>query len=396
MKIGMILDKTFPPDPRVENEAITLIDAGHQVYLFCLTYGGEKLKETISGIHVRRYLSNKIEYKFSALSYDFPLYGRMMKKKIDRFIKETQIEALHIHDIRVAGAVFKSNQKFQLKVVLDLHDNIPENMQFYPHMQKLPGKYLISPKRWKKKEEEFIKKSDKVIAVSPEFVEEVIDRTKIKEEKIHLVPNTVRKEFYENPKIDNEIINKYKKNFTILYLGDTNTRRGLLTAIEGVHILLKEINNIKLVIVGSNTTDHILKRRVKELDLEDYVDFEGWQDVSLFPSYILSSDVCISPLYRSLQHDVAYANKLFQYMSFGKAILVSNATAQKKIVENNGVGKVHIEKDSQDFANKVLEFFNNPKEIQEKGENGKNFVRNKFSWKHTSKELLTLYNDLKV
>ena len=39
MKIGMILDETFPPDPRVENEAVTLINAGHEVFLFCLTYG---------------------------------------------------------------------------------------------------------------------------------------------------------------------------------------------------------------------------------------------------------------------------------------------------------------------------------------------------------------------
>ena len=43
MKIGMILDDVFPPDPRVENEAITLINSGHEVFLFCLTYGNQKL-----------------------------------------------------------------------------------------------------------------------------------------------------------------------------------------------------------------------------------------------------------------------------------------------------------------------------------------------------------------
>ncbi|WBX68148.1 hypothetical protein PG910_08500 [Tenacibaculum dicentrarchi] len=41
-RIGMILDKTFPPDPRVENEAIELLKQGHQVFLFCLTYGNQK------------------------------------------------------------------------------------------------------------------------------------------------------------------------------------------------------------------------------------------------------------------------------------------------------------------------------------------------------------------
>ena len=68
MKIGMILDDIFPPDPRVENEAITLINSGHEVFLFCLTYGHQKLHENINGIQIRRYKSNKIIYKLSKLT----------------------------------------------------------------------------------------------------------------------------------------------------------------------------------------------------------------------------------------------------------------------------------------------------------------------------------------
>ena len=395
MKIGMILDQTFPPDPRVENEAIALINSGHEVFLFCLTYKNESLEEEINGIKVKRYQSNKMTYKLSALSYDLPFYRLLMKKKINHFIKSTEIEALHIHDIRIAKTVFKLNQKFELPLVLDLHDNIPDNMKYYPHLNKFPGKYVISPKRWKKNEETFIKKADKVITVSPEFVSQIIKRTGINEDKIHLVPNTVRKDFYENYIEDKSITEKYKSTFTILYLGDTNVRRGLLTAIEAVKLLKDKINNIKLVIVGSNTTDNILKQKVNDLELQDFVDFEGWQNVSLFPSYILASDICISPLYRSIQHDVAYANKIFQYMSFGKPLLVSNAKAQRKLVEENNTGKVHLEKNAEDFAHKILELFKNPKLMQEMGDNGKKFIENTFSWEHTSKELLKLYDDLK-
>ena len=75
MKIGMILDKPFPPDPRVENEALTLIEAGYEVFLFCLTYKNDKTSETYKGIQLRRYSSGKIEYKLSALSYTLPFYG---------------------------------------------------------------------------------------------------------------------------------------------------------------------------------------------------------------------------------------------------------------------------------------------------------------------------------
>ena len=38
MKVGMILDAPFPPDLRVEKEALTLVSQGHEVILFCLSF----------------------------------------------------------------------------------------------------------------------------------------------------------------------------------------------------------------------------------------------------------------------------------------------------------------------------------------------------------------------
>jgi glycosyltransferase involved in cell wall biosynthesis len=392
----MILDSNFPPDPRVENEAIELINAGHDVFLFCLTYENEVVNEEINGIKVKRYLSNKLEYKLSALAYTIPLYSWIMEKKIHEFLVGNNIEAIHIHDIRIAEAVFFANKKIKLPTVLDLHDNMPEVIKLYPHLQKFPGKYLISPKKWKKKEEEFIHKATKIITVSQEFINEVVSRTKIEATKIVLVPNTIRKGFYENVKFDDEILSNYKNSFVILYLGDTHLRRGLQTAIHSIKKLSKEVENIKLVIVGKNTTDAVLKQQVKEFNIEKFVDFEGWKHVDLFPSYIRASSVCISPLHRNMQHDVAYANKIFQYMSFGKPLLVSDAIAQKNLIEKVSCGFVHKERDYEDFSLKILKLFRDKELRNTLGENGKYFVRNEFLWEHTSKHLIELYKNLSI
>ena len=394
MKIGMILDAPFPPDPRVENEAVSLVENGHEVFLFCLKYADEKASDTINGIQVRRYSSNTFEYKLSALAYTIPLYSVIMQKKIAKFIRETNIEALHIHDMRIAGAVYKVNVNFNLPIVLDLHDNMPEVMKLYPHLQKFPGKYLISPKKWKQKEEEFIKKANKVIAVSPEFIETLAVRLPLEKDKLVLVPNTIRKTFFEDYKVNETIIKKYQSNFVILYLGDTHLRRGIQTAIASLAKLKDTIPEIKLVIVGKNTTDIILRKQVKDLRLEQFVDFEGWQNVSLFQSYILASEICISPLHRNLQHDVAYANKIFQYMSLAKPLLVSDAIAQRKLVEKVACGLVHKERDFEDFSNKVVTLYKNKPLRIALGESGKKFVQNEFSWEETSKKLINLYNNM--
>jgi len=392
-KIGMILDNSFPPDPRVENEAVTLVNAGFEVFLFCLSYNNQK-DEVIKGIQVKRYSSNKIEYKLSALAYTISAYSFFMKRKIEDFIKDNNIQFLHIHDIRIAGSVFKANKRFNLPVVLDLHDNYPEVMKLYPHLQKFPGKYIISPKKWKKKEAEFVNKAAKVITVSPEFIENIKNRIPSSKNKLVLVPNTISASFYTDYTVEESIIKKYKNHFVVLYLGDTHVRRGLQTVINGIKILKDKIPRIKLVIVGKSTTDTILKKQVNDLNLNNFVDFEGWQDVSLFQSYILSSNVCVSPLHRNLQHDVAYANKIFQYMSFAKPILVSNATAQQRLVEKYQTGLIHKDRNVKDFIDKVFKLYNNDELSKELGENGKNFVTNQFLWENTSKELIKLYQNI--
>ena len=394
MRIGMILDAPFPPDPRVENEAVSLVENGHEVFLFCLKYANEKASEIINGIQVKRYTSNISEYKLSALAHTIPLYSYLMQKKIAKFIKDTKVQALHIHDMRIAGAVYKVNRNYNLSVVLDLHDNMPEVMKLYPHLQKFPGKYLISPKKWKQKEEAFIKLADKVIAVSPEFIKTLEIRLPSEKDKFVLVPNTIRRTFFEDYKVNETIIKKYKNNFVLLYLGDTHVRRGIQTAIAALSKLKDTIPEVKLVIVGKNTTDTILKQQVKDLQLEQFVDFEGWQNVALFQSYILASEICISPLHRNLQHDVAYANKIFQYMSLAKPLLVSDAIAQRKLVEKVACGLVHKERDSEDFSKKVLALYKSKPLRIELGESGKKFVQNEFSWEQTSKKLINLYNNM--
>jgi glycosyltransferase involved in cell wall biosynthesis len=394
MRIGMILDAAFPPDPRVENEAVSLIKAGHEVFLFCLHYGQQKPSEVINGIHVKRFLSNKLEYKLSALVYTVPLYTFSMMRKIHHFIKENKVEVLHAHDMRIAAAVFNVNKKFKLPVVLDLHENRPEIMKFYPHLAKFPGKYLISYKQWKKKEEDFIFKATKVIVVTLEAKNEILERVPINADKIIEVPNTVRESFYKNPKLLPEIMNKYANNFVLLYIGDTGIRRGLETAIRAIHNIKYKIETVKLVIVGKNASDTILKKLVKDLQIEPYVDFLGWKDQSLFQSYILSSAICISPLHRNLHHDTTYANKIFQYMSLAKPLLVSDAIAQRKLVEKVACGLVHKERDSEDFSNKVVALYKSKPLRLELGESGKKFVQNEFSWEQTYKKLINLYNNM--
>lgn len=393
----MVLDKSFPPDPRVENEALALIEAGHQVFLFCLTLDRENDAEH-KGIAVKRYQSNIFEYKLSALAYSLPLYEKFLSKKIDDFVRNNAPDILHVHDMVVAGAVFRTNRKFGLPVVLDLHENRPEIMKTYPHMSKFLGRLLISTQAWKEAEAMLVRKADRTIVVTRESKEELMARTGVAENKIKVVPNTVKRSFYRDYTLESSILEKYEGKFVVLYLGDTGLRRGLVSMIQAMAIVTKDTTlrkQIKLVIVGSNSTDEVLKNSVTQLGLEDVVDFEGWKNEAFFPSYLLTAAVGVSPLLRNPHHDTTYANKLFQYMSFGVPVLVSDATAQKNLIEAVDSGLVHRENDPADIAEKLLMLFKNQNLSKAKGLRGKEFIDEKFNWEQVSVSLKDLYLEFK-
>ena len=392
MKIGMILDAPYPIDPRVTNEANALIKSGNKIFLFCLSYKKNfKRREVINGINVFRFYCSWLTYKLSALAYTFPFYKWIMSNKIKRFIKESNIEVLHIHDLQIASSVFNANRSFNLNITLDLHENRPEIMKSYKHVNSFLGKMLIYPSKWKKAEERYCKRSNSVVVVTDLAKKELVDRIKIDESKVLVFSNSVSKSFYSDFKLNNQIIEKYSDSFVLLYLGNTSKRRGLETVLKSIPKIIKSISNFKLVIVGSSSFDKELIKIVEEYNISKFVDFEGWKSEDMFPSYIKVADLGISPLHSNLHHDTTYANKLFQYMSLGCPILCSDVKAQKALLNAFNVGLLFRSEDSSDLTEKLLKLYLNLSLRNQMSENCINAIQNHLNNDIISKDLVKYY-----
>ncbi len=390
MKIAMFLDTAFPPDSRVENEAISLIRAGNEVHLFSLDYEQRPAFEVHNGINVHRYRADKLTFKLSALAYTFPFFHQRIKSSIKIFIKDIEPDVLHVHDMVIAKAVMDIN-KGRRPLVLDLHENRPEIMRHYKHVNEGLGKWLINPNRWAKAQERLIKRADKLILVTEEAKQVVVHQHLKDPEDIVVVPNTILPEVYLQYSINQPILEKFKSYYNIVYLGDTSLRRGTDTAIQAIALLKEKIPNIKLILVGDSSVDKELMNLAKSLNVYENVSFEGWQDVSLFPTYVKASAVCISPLKRNPHHDTTFANKLFQYMAMGKPVVVSDSTTQANVVQQEACGLIHEANNATDLAEKILKIHNNSKLAAKFGTNGKLAVEHRWNWNITSLKLIQLY-----
>jgi glycosyltransferase involved in cell wall biosynthesis len=393
MRIGMILDAPFPPDLRVEKEAISLLQDGHEVILFCLDYSDSAAQEVHKGIKIARYKSNVIEYKLSALAYTLPVYHWLMITKLKKFTSTFKPDVLHIHDMVIAEAALTVAEQLGLKSILDLHENRPEIMKEYLHLQKFPGKYIIDLKIWARKQVDLVKRADNIIVVTELAKNSLSKETGKRPDKIVVVPNTPSIDFLSHH-IESSIIDRMQGTFNLLYIGDTSARRGIIDAIEAVNSLKDVIKNIRLWIIGKSSFDPYAKQVVQKLDIVKFVQFEGWQPERLFPSYITGSHICLSPLKRNVHHDTTFANKIFQYMSLGRPTLVSDCTAQAELITDENCGLVHEAGNIESLSNCIIKLFENEKLRESMGENAKAAVINKWNWEFTSLSLVELYKNL--
>jgi glycosyltransferase involved in cell wall biosynthesis len=387
MKILFVLDKTFPPDPRVENELNVLLKAGHKITLFCLRHS-KLIKEKENpkyNFEIHRLYLSKFLYKFSALAYSLPIYSILIGYKLRQFLKENEFDVIHVHDIQAASFVpFDRNYKY----ILDFHEYRSEIMKQYKHVQSFAGKILIKPKSWQIAEKKYALKSDKLIVVTEEAKEIICNKFELTDSKVAVVPNSVPIAYARGAKIE------YGEQITLLYLGDTGERRGLVTAIHGLKKVIDAGYEVRLKIVGSSSYDVVLKKLTKELNLEGQIEFAGWVEPEKFHDFLKVSHIGISPLHRNLHHDTTYANKIMQYLAYGLPLLVSDSTAQKLLVEKYNCGLVHIAQDSNSFANELIKMITDKMTYSNYVKEAFSSFNNFLNWEKVSVNLIEIYSSL--
>ncbi len=393
MRIGMILDKEFPTDPRVEREATTLSEAGHEVILFNVSFGSNRDLGIFDYSNFKVYHVNvpKFVFKWSALIFKVPVYNYFILAKIRQFIDEVKPDILHVHDMVISWPTLKLAKELNLKTVVDLHENRPVIMREYGGFKNPIKRWLIGLKKWDFFQNEIIKQADEVIVVT-ELAKKAISVDIKNPEAIHVVPNTLNPEDVLNSPLDQQITDRFKGKFNLFYFGDTGLRRGTDLIIYSLPRLVKIIPNIHLIMVGNSSEDVKLRKLAKKLKVASYISFEGYQGIQKFRSYGAAADVCLSPLTRNKHHDTTYANKLFQYMAIEKAQVVSNCTAQKDLMEKSGAGLVFNARSTKEFIDCVERLFLYPSLAKELGQNGRAYLE-KYNWKNQSENLLEIYSD---
>ena len=388
----MILEGEFPPDVRVEGEINTLLAHGHEISLVCTTTKKNFYESNYKEATVYYLPLSKILYKLGAIALLLPLYFNFWLKHLKKIISDNKFDVIHVHDLPLISVGYRLSRMFHIPCISDLHENRPEIMKMYCHVNTFPGNILISTDQWEKYQAEYSRKVDYLILVTEEARQYYAKRYNVALGRICVVPNYVDIKALKSIELDNAIINRYKDKFMLIYFGDTGTRRGTIDIIEAAR-MLKDKTEFHFVIIGVSREQKMLEQKIREYNISN-VELTGYLPFNKITSYIKAARAGLCPFLKNMHHDTTYANKLFQYMYFGKPVIVSNCTAQASIVKKESCGLVYEAGNPKQLAKSVVRLAASSL-IKDMGEKGAKAVCEKYNPESGNAELLKLYRSLK-
>jgi glycosyltransferase involved in cell wall biosynthesis len=117
------------------------------------------------------------------------------------------------------------------------------------------------------------------------------------------------------------------------------------------------------------------------------VEFRGWMDYEDALTYLARCDVGLVPHHVTESWQTTIPNKLFDYMSIGKPVLVSNARPAERIVREEGCGLVFPDRDAGALAEAIVALAD-PAVREACGQRGRDAIRRRYHWEADERRLL--------
>jgi glycosyltransferase involved in cell wall biosynthesis len=166
-----------------------------------------------------------------------------------------------------------------------------------------------------------------------------------------------------------------KDYFEIMTAGYLLRRKGIQHLIEAMPLILKEIKNVRLRIVGDGPFKNELMRLVKKLSLNDRVHFEGLVPRNEMAKYYANCDIYVQP---SLSE--TFPSTIREAMSVGRPVIATKVGFVEEHIINGVNGFLVLRGDIEEMANKVLLLLGDENLRLEMGARAREYAERNFNW----------------
>jgi glycosyltransferase involved in cell wall biosynthesis len=237
---------------------------------------------------------------------------------------------------------------------------------------------------------------DGMTIVTPMMRDEVCQKFLIAPDWVGILSNGVSDELlnYDQSGVERTALRErfgLSDKFVVLYHGAFRSDGGLIESVEAMGAIKMHRSDIVLFLLGRGDPSLIslLKRKIKESNVEDIVFLHEPVPFNEVPKYISMSDVGLVPLPNSPAWRNQQPNKLLEYMAMKKPIIVSESPAHRLVLGNSNAAIFVSHVVPIELAAAMEYACDNRDKLNQYGETGRDIVSKKFAWKRVNEDFVT-------
>jgi glycosyltransferase involved in cell wall biosynthesis len=383
----IVENQPVPLDRRVWREAISLKDYGYEVTVLCPKRESYlRGYELIDGIRVYRHpmpvegrtpLGYVCEYACAFALEFFYTFWIYLKHGFD------VIQGCNPPDnIFLVALPFKI---FGVKYIFDHHDANPELYVSKYGRQGTVYKTLLGLEKL------CYRHSDVVMVTNASYRNMAIRRGRIRPENVFIVRNGPDLQTFKP--VSPNPARKHGKPYLIGYVGNMNFQDGLDILLDvAKHLKAMGRHDVHFTCVGRGPELIKLREMVRQMGLENAVEFTGRVSDEELIEILSTADVCVNPDRPSEMNDVSTMIKIMEYMALGKPIVQFDLKEGRFSAQEASL-YANKQKGARDFAEKIIWLLDRPEERRKMGEMGRKRIEQELAWRYSIPKLIAAYQE---
>jgi glycosyltransferase involved in cell wall biosynthesis len=390
-RVGLVVLSAYPFDPRPRRTADALMRHGMSVDYICVADGKVPWHEKTNGIDVFRIpikhqrggkLAYAYQYSAFILASATILMAQHWRRRYDL------IYINNMPDILVVSALLP--KLFGAKVILDLHDPMPELMTaiFAQDPNSKSVRLLKFLEKWS------MERADQILTPNVAFKRIFASRS-CPQEKIAVIMNSPDGTIFplrpacSHPALTRDI----NQPFVVMYHGTLVERNGLQIAVDAFAHIHTKLPTAQLHIYGKTTPflERVM-RTVRERGLQESVLHFGAKPLEQIVDAIDACDVGVVPNQRNDFTEINMPTRIFEYLARGKPVIAPRTAGIRDYFDEHSL--LFFEAgDAEDLARTIRFVACNPEEAYRITERGQQ-VYKAHSWEQEGHALVRVMREL--
>jgi glycosyltransferase involved in cell wall biosynthesis len=375
-----------PSDRRVWLECQALVSAGHEVTVICPKGDGDPAYEVLDGVRIYKYRPAPATEGVTSFVFEFAYcWLRTSWLALRAYVRHgfDVMQACNPPDTYFAlAALFKV---FGVRFVYDQHDLCPETYQSrFAEPSPLLSRALGSLERLT------YRTADHVISTNESYRAVAMARGGVEPDRVTVVRTGPDDEVMRAGDADYAL--RHGREHLAVYLGVMGPQDGVDVALTAIASYVRDLGrrDCHFALLGGGDEWANLRRKVTELELDDYVTMPGRVSDEVVFAHFSTADVGLSPDPHSPLNDVSTMNKTMEYLSFGMPVIAFDLP---ETMVSAGRAAVYVTSDEPiAFAAELADLLDDPTRRRMMGLHGRERVETELAWRHQAADYLTVYS----